>query len=256
MLDFVRHLFTRNAPPETRTPAQRWRGSGLYPLKAVGTSYRRAAIAEIAGNPPGQPALLFCTARLVPDDNNPHDTHAVAVMIGPKHVAFLPRTVAATYRRALDTHQMTGMEITCAAVVHGGLVTGAEAFEYSIELDVDPSFADPPAAADDIYLADRHSSRARTSLHPDGSYTASAWLSLDELSNLRAGCDIEQYSKDGWDTVNYYLSNQQRIGWGDKILAVPKTEFQQLFDTGAADLSVDAIDGRLVTFRLTKAAAE
>ena len=70
----------------------------MYKIKAVGTSYHRRAIESIALNPDGLRALALCTAYLVPEDDNEHDSHAVKVVVDGKTVAHLAREYARTYR--------------------------------------------------------------------------------------------------------------------------------------------------------------
>lgn len=69
-----------------------------YSLAIVGESHRQDVLEEICGGRDTQSAHLKVTARLVLEDNNPHDAQAVKVILDGHHVGYLSRADARRYR--------------------------------------------------------------------------------------------------------------------------------------------------------------
>ena len=68
-----------------------------FPTKVVVESLYQAALVKICGKPKAQYAKEF-SARLVPENKNPHDKNAVMVRIELRLVGYLSREDALTYR--------------------------------------------------------------------------------------------------------------------------------------------------------------
>ena len=84
-----------------------WPGNGIFRVSAVGESFYRNQIESIAQNGI-QPALVFCTAHLVPETNNNHDPMAVALHINELKVAHLSREDAKKFRDNLEERGLAG----------------------------------------------------------------------------------------------------------------------------------------------------
>jgi len=63
---------------------------------------------------------ILATARLVHEDENPHDDQAVRVDANGWPVAYLTRASAHIYRRWLAGQRHAGRTATCSAVIVGG----------------------------------------------------------------------------------------------------------------------------------------
>lgn len=98
-------------PPPARADAQpkRVQGSpqaaplgGEEALGVVGTSFYQENLRQLAGKKPGgKPFRATVTALLVAEDDNPHDSNAVAVWIDGLQVGHLAREDATRYRPGL-----------------------------------------------------------------------------------------------------------------------------------------------------------
>ena len=93
-----------------------------YPLEVVGESYRQDALHTLAGEdaPPDESVAMEVTAELVREDDNPHDDHAVKVMIRGLHVGYLSRVAARRYRKLTDA------PAEVPALIVGGWYRGEE----------------------------------------------------------------------------------------------------------------------------------
>jgi hypothetical protein len=101
---------------------------------AATTTLPAEVVVDVVGESAHQDALLALTggrrtwagahhrtvARLVPDDDNPYDPHALAVVIGDHLVGHLPRRVARAYRPVVEHAISAHGEATCRAEVRGG----------------------------------------------------------------------------------------------------------------------------------------
>jgi hypothetical protein len=90
------------------------RGTGN--IAVVGDERRQDALATITtvGAEPVTPE-----ARLVPEFDNPHDRHAVAVYVEGRHVGYMPRKDAAVYRPLVESAWNAGRVATCGAWIGG-----------------------------------------------------------------------------------------------------------------------------------------
>ena len=68
-----------------------------FPTMVVAESLYQATLVKICGKPEEKYAKKF-SARLVPENNNPHDKNAVMVRIELRLVGYLSREDALTYR--------------------------------------------------------------------------------------------------------------------------------------------------------------
>lgn len=99
------------------TKPYHWKGDGSFDLPVVGESFRKSDIARVVEGRGGRRDGLV--ARLVPEDDNPHDANAVAVFIDGIQVGYLSRENAVRYRAAADRLGVRGPS-TCSARIRGG----------------------------------------------------------------------------------------------------------------------------------------
>lgn len=89
------------AGPATHQP--RIRGNGKFEVEVVGESFYTEAFRELFAAQVRADAEddLVLDATLVLEDDNPHDSNAVAVYIRGRKVGHLARSMAADFRRAI-----------------------------------------------------------------------------------------------------------------------------------------------------------
>jgi hypothetical protein len=81
----------------------------MLQVRVAGTSYYQAAIAAVVGAPRPGGYDQRMQAALVPDPSNAYDSNAVRVIIGGRHVGFMPR----------DRTAFIGPRIVALTAVHG-----------------------------------------------------------------------------------------------------------------------------------------
>lgn len=110
-------------------------------VNVVGESYYEEAFLRLAGGRCAEGYRAPCTARLVPEPDNPYDSMAVAVHIGNHKIGHLSREEARGYRSFIDeTIQLQG-QATSAAIINGGWDRGGgDAGSFGVVL----SFSDRP----------------------------------------------------------------------------------------------------------------
>lgn len=127
------------ARPLNATPAFAWPALDEYDFEVVGESHYQPALRALAGAHGDDAAQIETTAVLVPDDANPHDDKAVAVLIDGRQVGHLSREDARSYRRRLATRKQGMVAAQCGALIMGGFIdrNGRRA-HYGVRLDMKP----------------------------------------------------------------------------------------------------------------------
>lgn len=228
-----------------------WTPQGLFPVCVVGASFHESVIADLAQNPPGKEALVFCTALLQPVGRNPHDANAVEVWIEGRPVGFLPRDFASDYRNFFKKFGLPLLDTTCDAAISNGLLFEGKQYAYSIELDIPLNPDTPPA-----HLAPTYPELYRAHPEPqflrqaDGSYLVTVRLRPDALENMHRRREVFTWTADSWTTVNYYLNNRQSIGLGFKLFEIEKGLNERMFGKEEPAAQVVAIEGRMATIQL------
>lgn len=90
-----------------------------YGVSVVGTTYHKRAIARMwrrLGSP-----FIDCkaVAELFFDDHNPHDDHAVGVVVADEHIGFLPRNLAREVRTRVRGQFDALPRLACNAWIRG-----------------------------------------------------------------------------------------------------------------------------------------
>lgn len=92
-------------------------GDGEFDQEVVGESNYQGQIKLIATSLPEGCNIVQATLEL--EDNNPHDTQAVAVKIATLTVGYLPSETARAYRRFARINDIPS-KATCPAMIAGG----------------------------------------------------------------------------------------------------------------------------------------
>lgn len=101
-----------------------------YPIEVVGESHYMAAFAAICGPATEDGVTMVVDAQLVPEDGNPFDPYAVAVVIDRLKVGHLPRDAAREYRARVG-----GRSLACQALITGGWDRGdGDVGNYGVRL--------------------------------------------------------------------------------------------------------------------------
>ncbi len=122
----------------TRAPDLRLEGPGDYDFEIVGEASYQDALEILAGGrtDDGHRRVLV-TARLVHEDENPHDDQAVRVDVNGRTVAYLTRASARIYRRWMAGQGHAGRTATCSAVIVGGWDHGPRGRgHFGVKLDL------------------------------------------------------------------------------------------------------------------------
>ncbi|MHB1953665.1 MAG: HIRAN domain-containing protein [Sulfobacillus sp.] len=226
-----------------------WPETGIFPVKVVGARYYRDAIKRVAQNAAGSSALVFCTASLAPEPNNPHDAQAVAVMIAGEKVGHLQRDIAPALRSRLRDAGLDGEESQCRAVVSAGLEASDRIYDYIIELDFDLS-SEPRAPIGTLQGIERRNSDFPLECQSDDTYLVHVWLGEGVLGYMHKHKKIHSWTTDDWDSVNYYVLNSRGIGLGHKLFSVPKDVHQRYFGSSTPTVEFKSINGRNATIEV------
>lgn len=131
-----------NAPPPPQDgPTYHWAPHKDYDhdFEVVGESNYQAALAKLAGDHGKQSPDLKTTAKLIPENDNPHDSSAVRVEIGGQTVGYLSRDDARGFRRRLGSKKLSGQITTCGAMIMGGFIgSNGKRASYGVVLDMKP----------------------------------------------------------------------------------------------------------------------
>ncbi|MES1200176.1 MAG: hypothetical protein ABUS57_01855 [Pseudomonadota bacterium] len=114
-------------------------GPGAFAVRVVGVAQYQPVLARAAADEPD------IEAALAPENDNPHDDQAVAVLIGGERAGYLSRDDARRYRAHLAAVGEPDLTVYCAARITGGFATrdGGQA-HFGLRLDL-PRFAEDPA---------------------------------------------------------------------------------------------------------------
>jgi hypothetical protein len=106
-------------------------GPGAFAVDVVGVSRRQ----DVLGRAAEDGAIV--EARLILEDDNPHDSEAVAVHIGSELVGYLSREKARLYRADLAAAGAPRATVRCKAKIVGGFETAnGERAHFGLRLDL------------------------------------------------------------------------------------------------------------------------
>jgi hypothetical protein len=84
----------------------------------------------------------------------------------------------------------------------------------------------------------------------DGSYVAIVWVPTSDFNELHKSRQVEEWTTETWDTVNFYALNRQGIGLGFKVYELPKQQYTKLFEDGPTTGTLLLEAGRFATLRI------
>jgi hypothetical protein len=109
-------------------------GPGTFAVDVVGVSRRQDVLERAVAE---QGAIV--EANLILEDENPHDSEAVAVQIGGELVGYLSREKARLYRADLAAAGAPRVTVRCKAKIVGGFETArGERAHFGLRLDLPP----------------------------------------------------------------------------------------------------------------------
>lgn len=106
--------------PKQGRREHRIHGDGEFSFDIVGESYYQSNLLTIAGPKTEDGVEIECTARLVPEPDNPHDKNAVSVQINGLKVGHLSRVDALSWNIAAERQGMHGDVVEVDAIIVGG----------------------------------------------------------------------------------------------------------------------------------------
>jgi hypothetical protein len=223
-----------------------WPPPGTFPVAAVGESFYRVAIAQVAKNEPGDQALVFCTATLIPEDDNEHDPLAVAIWISNAKVAHLSRIDAQSLRKCLTSSGLGGVSTTCDAVIHGGGHQNGREYSYSIELDFDLGVN--LNSAEQVKL--NYPNPLRLANAPalakltETSYELNVpFVDREALGHCSLGCKLKLWTRDDLEHIHFFAPKS--IGGTGRVAVLSKHLAPEVVKNLSRVLAtIEKIDGR------------
>ena len=138
-MGFLRRHFGGDAAETPLEPRVRLvlKGPDAFALPIVGESHYQDALEQICGPRTDEGEEQRVEARLVLENENPHDSMAVRVDINGMTVGYLSRDHARTYRHELIKAGYRTDDAYCQAVIRGGWDRGkGDRGFYGVYLDL------------------------------------------------------------------------------------------------------------------------
>lgn len=139
-MDFLSKLFGGKGSDQSASAEPdivQLRGKGDFALEVVGESHYQHNLETICGPRTEEGENRVVEARLLLEDNNPHDNKAVRVEISELQVGYLKREVARIYREQLRQNEHPRAIGLCAAKIKGGWKRkGGSTGHYGVWLDI------------------------------------------------------------------------------------------------------------------------
>lgn len=112
-------------------------GDGRYSVDAVGESNYQDALEKVVGGRRPRGVDKRVTAELVPEDDNPYDSKAVAVLIDGLKVGYLSRGQARIFRAEAGDGLKSAKRILCRGRIRGGWNRGPrDQGHFGVTLDI------------------------------------------------------------------------------------------------------------------------
>lgn len=113
-------------------------GIGRFLIDVAGESFYEESFAALCGERTIEGIRTEVRAQLVLEDDNPHDKHAVRVMVEGHQVGHLSREDARAFRRLVRYGQLAEHEVfECAGLICGGWDRGeGDVGNFGVRLDL------------------------------------------------------------------------------------------------------------------------
>lgn len=141
---FVQAPPAPSAAPHAEAPQRRrsrtvtlW-PEGDYQHEVVGELYQQQELEKIAGPRSATGYHVECEAALVCEDDNPHDPHAVKVLIARRKVGYLSSAAALDHREMLEDHFGSEPRVRVKALICDGRI-GPDGERETIQVKLDYS---------------------------------------------------------------------------------------------------------------------
>ena len=141
-MGFFKSLFGASSeggePDASDAGAQaRLEGDGSFSFDIVGESHYQDELEEICGGRTEDSQRLEVEARIIHEDDNPHDDQALRVDVEGLTVGYIDRKNARNIRGQFVEAGMPGIEAVCAAIVVGGWDRGgSDRGHFGVKLDL------------------------------------------------------------------------------------------------------------------------
>ena len=213
-----------------------WPGNGIFRVSAVGESFYRNQIESLAQNGL-QPALVFCTAHLVPETNNILDPMAVALHVNDLKVAHLSREDAKKFRDTLRDHGLAGQITSCNAVISSGGTTSDRTYDYSIDLDLQAKGLASPLFPELVRLS---SAPKLIKYSTEELIVEFPFVKHDVLDMCSLGCKLKVWTKPDREDIQFFAPSS--IGENGRIGVLQKN-FYGGFEADLARFSCTTVFG-------------
>jgi len=127
-------LFGSSSGGEAPRATGRIPGSGLFAAEVIGEGRHAADIAHILESATDNGDERLLDATLVIEDDDPHQSNAVAVQIEGKLVGYLPRATAQACRALFSSVAGSAKTVTCAARIRRLRGDGEPTFQVQLDL--------------------------------------------------------------------------------------------------------------------------
>ena len=111
-------------------------GDGRYGIDVVGESNYQEALEAAAGGRKSRGVNKTVTAELAPEDDNPYDSNAVAVLIDGAKIGYLARADARRFREEAGIQLESARRILCRGRIRGGWQRGRDRGHFGVTLDI------------------------------------------------------------------------------------------------------------------------
>ena len=112
------------------------KGNGTYSFDIVGESNYQDALAKISGRKTREGKEFKCTAQVIAEPDNKHDSNAIAVKIDSQLVGYFSRADAKDYSDQLRASGEGRATYSVAAMIVGGFKTKTREGYYGVKLDI------------------------------------------------------------------------------------------------------------------------
>lgn len=118
-------------------PAVMLPGNGEFECEVRGESHYQPALERAAGRRTTEAVEHYCDALLLPEPNNRHDRHAIAVYINGLQVGYISRDFAQEVGRLMRRQAGPGASVGARAVIRGGWDRGmSDRGQFGVWLDI------------------------------------------------------------------------------------------------------------------------
>ncbi len=203
----------------------------VFAVTVVGVSFYQEALEKICASRREEAHGLFKEATIVPDDDNPHDFHAVRVEIGGEKVGHLSRKNAIVWRSKMMSDNHSGM-IRCPARIAWDRAYD-RAGSYGVWLDLDLTLGDSKP--------EPNTPQTASVFHndPDRIEFLINKLNRFELSNCKVGDNVNLWVAEEAREIFIY---RQGAGPGQGRIGVcPDELFKTIRNAPGCDASIASI---------------